>query len=190
MKWILRQIFERVAKGASTVLRKVFADRTVWQALQGEPDIIVVFRTSSAERRTVLLGYGGFFEAYFDGDVDIDGERAVGQLIWMAFSGAYRYRTNPLLTAKRTYLEWQNNNQSFARAKANAIRHYGLPFEFFRLMLGDDCLYAEGYWSEGVTTLAEAQYQRCDYIRRTGAQAREPAGGGGFRLGQHGDARR
>jgi cyclopropane-fatty-acyl-phospholipid synthase len=166
MKWILRQIFERVVRGASTVLRVVFADRTVWQALHGEPDVIIVFRTSSAERRTVLLGYVGFFEAYFDGDVDIDGVRAVGQLMRMAFSGAYRYRANPLLLAKRTYLEWQNNNQNFARAKANAIRHYGLPFEFFRLMLGDDCLYAEGYWSEGATTLAEAQYQRCDYICR------------------------
>ena len=52
------------------------------------------------------------------------------------------------------------------RAKANAIRHYGLPFEFFRLLLGDDCFYAEGYWCEGATTLAEAQRQRCDYICR------------------------
>ncbi len=166
LKWTLRQIFERVARGASTALRVVFADRTAWQAHQGEPDVTIVFRTSSAERRTVLLGYVGFFEAYFDGDVDIDGERGIGQLMRMAFSGAYRYRANPLLLAKRKYLEWRNNNQDFARAKANAIRHYGLPFEFFRLMLGDDCLYAEGYWSEGMATLADAQRQRCDYICR------------------------
>jgi cyclopropane-fatty-acyl-phospholipid synthase len=166
LKWILRQIFERVAGGASTVLRVVFADRTDWQTRQGKPDVTIVFRTSSAERRTVLLGYVGFFEAYFDGDVDIDGERAVGQLMRMAFSGAYRYRANPLLVAKRKNLERRNNNQDFARAKANAVHHYGLPFEFFRLMLGDDCLYAEGYWSEGTTTLAEAQLQRCDYICR------------------------
>src|SRR4029079_4324433 len=74
MKWILRQIFERVAQGASTVLRVVFADCTIWQPLQGEPEVIIVFRTSAAERRTVLLGYVGFFEAYFAVDVDIDGE--------------------------------------------------------------------------------------------------------------------
>ena len=166
LKWILRQIFERVARGASTALRVVFADGTDWQAHQGKPDVTIVFRTSSAERRTVLLGYVGFFEAYFDGDVDIDGKRAVGQLMRMAFSGAYRYRANPLLVAKRKHLERRNNNQDFARAKANAIHHYGLPFEFFRLMLGDDCLYAEGYWSEDTTTLAEAQLQRCDYICR------------------------
>ena len=166
MKWVLRQIFERVARGASTTLHVVFADRTVWQARQGEPDVTIVFRTSSAERRTVLLGYVGFFEAYFDGDVDIDGGRAIGLLMRMAFSGAYRYRANPLLLAKRAYLEWRNNNRDFARAKEDARRHYGLPFEFFRLMLGDDCLYAEGYWSEGATTLAAAQRRRCDYICR------------------------
>ena len=33
-------------------------------------------------------------------------------------------------------------------------------------MLGDDCLYAEGYWSEA-TTLAAAQRRRCDYICRS-----------------------
>jgi cyclopropane-fatty-acyl-phospholipid synthase len=67
---------------------------------------------------------------------------------------------------KRRYLEWRDSNHDFSRAKANARHHYGLPFEFFRLMLGDDCLYAEGYWLEGTTTLAEAQRQRCDYICR------------------------
>ncbi len=166
MKWLLLQIFERVARRPSAVLRVVFADRTAWQGRQGEPEVTIVFRTRSAERRTVLLGYVGFFEGYFDGDVDIVGDRAVGRLMRMAFSGAYRYRANPLLLAKRRYLEWRDNNRDFVRAKANARRHYGLPFEFFRLMLGDDCLYAEGYWPEGTTTLAEAQRQRCDYICR------------------------
>jgi hypothetical protein len=69
MKWTLRQIFERVARGASTALRVGFADCTTWRAHQGEPDVTIVFRTSSAERQTVLLGYVGFFEACFDGDV-------------------------------------------------------------------------------------------------------------------------
>jgi cyclopropane-fatty-acyl-phospholipid synthase len=137
MNWILRQIFERVTGRTSTVLRVVFANRTVWQVLQGEPDVSIAFHTMAAECRTVLLGYVWFFEAYLDGDVAIEGERAVGRLMRMAFAGAYHYRANPLLLAKRRYLEWCNNNQDFARAKANAIHHYGLPFEFFRLMLGD-----------------------------------------------------
>ena len=77
----------------------------------------------------------------------------------MAFAGGYRYRANPLLLAKRKYLEWRSDNRDFARAKANARHHYGLPFEFFRLVLGDDCLYAEAYWPAGTTTVADAQRQ-------------------------------
>jgi cyclopropane-fatty-acyl-phospholipid synthase len=166
MTWVLRQIFERVARGQSVVLRVEFADRTAWQPLPGEPVVIIAFRTQAAERRTALFGYVGFFEAYFDGAVEIIGDCAIGQLMRMAFSSEYRYRANPLLVAKRRWLEWRGSNRDLLRAKSNAIHHYGLPFEFFRLMLGDDCLYAEGYWTEGTTTLAEAQRQRCDYICR------------------------
>ena len=166
MKWVLKQIFERVARGQSAILRVVFADRSFWQDHPGEPEVTILFRTQTAEHRTILLGYVGFFEAYFNGDIDMFGNRAVGQLMRMAFSAAYRYRANPLLLVKRHYLQWRNSNRDFARAKANARHHYGLPFEFFRLMLGDDCLYAEGYWPEGTMTLADAQGQRCDYICR------------------------
>ena len=166
MTWFLRQMFERIARGQTTVLRVTFADGTAWQNRNGDPAVTIVFRTGEAERRTVLLGYVGFFEAYFDGGIDINGDRAVAVLMRMAFSGDYHYRANPLLLAKRRYLEWCDNNRNFARAKANARRHYGLPFEFFRLMLGDDCLYAEGYWPEGTTNLTDAQRQRCDYICR------------------------
>jgi hypothetical protein len=44
MKWILRQIFQRVARGASTALRVVFADRSAWQAHQGAPGVMIVSR--------------------------------------------------------------------------------------------------------------------------------------------------
>lgn len=166
MSWFLRQMFERIARGQATVLRVTFADGSAWQSRNGDPAVTIVFRTGKAERRTVLLGYVGFFEAYFDGDIDINGDRAVAVLMRMAISGGYHYRANPLLWAKRRHLEWRDNNRNFSRAKANARRHYGLPFEFFRLMLGDDALYAEGYWPEGTTNLDDAQRQRCDYICR------------------------
>jgi hypothetical protein len=44
MKWILRQIFQRVGRGASTALLVVFVDRTDRQAHQGEPDVMIVYR--------------------------------------------------------------------------------------------------------------------------------------------------
>ena len=166
MKRFLRQIFKRITRGQTAALRVIFVDGATWQNRDGEPAVTIVFGTREAEARTVLLGYVGFFEAYFDGDVDINGDRAVARLIRMGFASDYHYRANPLLLAKRRYLEWRDSNRNFAQAKANAKRHYGLPFEFFRLVLGDDCLYAEGYWLEGTTSLADAQRQRCDYICR------------------------
>ena len=167
MKWVLRQIFERVARGAERHpprrVRRSHQLASVTRASRRS-------QSSSASKRPSAARY---CLAMSDSSRPIStailtsyGDRAVGQLMRMAFSGAYRYRANPLLLAKRNYLQWRNSNQDFARAKANARHHYGLPFEFFRLMLGDDCLYAEGYWPEGTMTLAEAQRQRCDYICR------------------------
>lgn len=162
----LRQLFEHVTRGQDAVLRVLFADGSAFTNRDGEPEVTIVFHTRAAERRTLLLGYVGLFEAYFDGAVDIIGDRPVARVMRMAYSSRYRYRANPLLVAMRKYTEWRDDNRDYAKAKANARRHYGLPFEFFRLMLGDDCLYAEGYWTEQATTLAAAQRARCDYICR------------------------
>ena len=43
--------------GASTALRVVFVDRTAWQARQGEPDVMIVYRhvTGKAPDGTVEL---------------------------------------------------------------------------------------------------------------------------------------
>jgi cyclopropane-fatty-acyl-phospholipid synthase len=166
MQLILRQIFKRVAQGQNVVLRVVFADGTAYVTGAGEPGFTIVFRSRKAQWRTLLLGYVGLFEAYFDGAVDLLGDRPMGQLMRMAYASTYRYRGNPLLWAMRKYLEWRDDNRDFAKAKANARRHYGLPFEFFRLMLGEDCLYAEGLWTDPTATLAQAQRARCEHICR------------------------
>lgn len=166
MSTLLRQIFRRVARGQDAVLRVVFADGSSYANHPGEPAVTIVFRSHAAERRLLLLGYVGLFEAHFDGEVDFIGERPVAQLMRMAFTSSYRYRANPLLLAMRKYVEWRDNNRNFAQAKANARHHYGLPGAFFRLMLGDDRIYAEGYWTGDEDSLAEAQRARCDYICR------------------------
>jgi len=114
----------------------------------------------------VLLGYVGFFEAYFQGKIDIVGARALQALIRMAYTSRYDYVSNPLIFVMRKLIELRDNNHAFLQAKINARRHYGLPYEFFRYLLGEDCLYAEGYWDDGIASLAEAQRRRCDYICR------------------------
>ena len=95
----------------------VFADGARYLSGEGEPDITIVFRTRAAERRTLLFGYVGLFEAHFDGDVDIAGTRAVSRLKRTAYSSSYRYRAIPLLLARRKFLEWRDDNRDFAKAK-------------------------------------------------------------------------
>jgi cyclopropane-fatty-acyl-phospholipid synthase len=163
---ILQTIFERVTKGQDAVLCVVFADGSRWQNGKGAPIVTIRYKTGSAQFRSVLFGYVGLFEAYFSGDVDILGVDAVAQLMRIAYGSVYHYRGNPFLLVMRTFLEWRDNNRDFAKAKTNARHHYGMPHEFFRLMLGEDCLYAEGYWDEGVISLEEAQRARCDDICR------------------------
>lgn len=163
---ILREIFKRIARGQSAVIEVVLADGSTFRSGDGAPEARIVFKTARAEWRSLVLGYVGFFEAYFDSEIDIVGTRAVSALMRMAYRSSYRYKANPLLEVLRRYLEWHDDNRDFAKARANARRHYGLPHAFFELLLGEDCLYAEGYWPEGTTTLAEAGRQRCDYICR------------------------
>ena len=166
MQRILKTIFERVTKGQDAILRVIFADGSEWRNRDGAPIVTIRFKTRSAQSWTVLLGYVGLFEAHFSGAVDFIGEHAVASLMRIAYASAYHYRGNPLLLAIRTYLEWRDNNRDFDKARANARFHYGMPHEFFRLMLGEECLYAEGYWDDGTSSLDQAQRARCDDICR------------------------
>jgi cyclopropane-fatty-acyl-phospholipid synthase len=166
LKGILRYIFDQVARGQAAALKVVFSDGSSYRNRDAVPDITIVFKTRAAESRMAVLGYVGFFEAYFEGAIDIVGVRALQRLIQMAYTSHYSYVSNPFVFIMRRFLELRQNNRSPAKAKANARRHYGLPHEFFRLVLGEDCLYAEGYWADGISGLAAAQRERCDYVCR------------------------
>jgi cyclopropane-fatty-acyl-phospholipid synthase len=166
MKRILRLVFEKLAGGQVATLKVVFSDGSIYQNREATPEVTIIFKTKSAEIRAAFLGYVGFFESYFDEKIDIVGERALQTFIRMAYTSRYRYVANPLLFVMRKVIELRDNNRDFAKAKANARRHYGLPHEFFRRVLGDDCLYAEGHWVDDKTTLAAAERERCDYICR------------------------
>ena len=71
MKWVLKQIFERVARDQNAILRVVFADRLHWQGHPGEPEVTILFWTQAAERCMRIAWYVGFFEAYSNGNIDL-----------------------------------------------------------------------------------------------------------------------
>ena len=132
------------------------------------PDIEIVFKNARGQRRLVIEGYTGFFEAYIDGDVDILGERAIYALARTGMEAGLlkkRFLTDPLLLMKQWLWERRISNHDWAQARRNAEAHYNLPGEFFRILLGETYGYCEGYYRGGYgKNDAKAQHDRFDYV--------------------------
>jgi cyclopropane-fatty-acyl-phospholipid synthase len=162
---LIRRIVDSVADGGKYHLKAVFSDGSTYHSTRlGEPDVAIVFRNRAAERRMALGGVFEFLEAYFDGGIDIVGEHGLRKLVNLAYRKPFGRFEHPLTFVKRRLLEWRQNNRRFARAKRNATFHYGLPTEFFHLVLGDTYGYSEGLWLEDTRSLDEAQHNNFDRI--------------------------
>jgi cyclopropane-fatty-acyl-phospholipid synthase len=167
LRALIRHIVDSVAQGQKYHLKVVFSDDTTYDSTrQGDPDVTIVFRRRRAEWRMVLGGMFEFLESYFDGDVDIVGEHGLRKLVNIGYRKPFGRFEHPLTFAKRRLLEWRQNNKDFAQAKRNAAFHYGLPTEFFHLVLGDTYGYSEGFWKDDTRSLDEAQHNNFDMICR------------------------
>jgi cyclopropane-fatty-acyl-phospholipid synthase len=154
-----------VASGQKYHLRVVFSDNTIYDSTRlGDPDVTIIFRNRRAEWTMVLGGMFEFLESYFDGEVDIVGEQGLRKLVNIGYRKTFGRFEHPLTLVKRLFLESRQNNKDFAQAKRNATFHYGLPTEFFRLVLGDTFGYSEGFWKVDTRGLDEAQHNNFDMI--------------------------
>ena len=81
---------------------------------------------------------------------------------------------------------WRYSNRSLAQAKANARFHYGLGDAFYRPWLDRaGMMYTCAYWSEGTTTLEEAQRNKMDHVcRKVAARGRRHLRRRRLRLGR------
>ena len=145
--------------------RIVFANGGEFRAGDGEPAFTLRFRTRRAEFMPALFGHTALLEAYFSGELDVDGNIA------MAFRAAMDAKTDghahPLLRLRNRWHEFRFGNASIAQAKANAEFHYDLPYDFYRLWLDRaGMLYTCAYWKEGTTTLEEAQTNKMEHVCR------------------------
>jgi len=165
VRTLIRKIVDSVAAGGKYHLKVVFSDKSTYHSTRvGDPDVTIIFRKRSAQWRMVLGGMFEFLESYFDGGVDIAGEQGLRKLVSIGYRKPFGRIEHPLTFVRRRLLEWQQNNRDVARAKRNATFHYGMPTEFFRLVLGDTYGYSEGYWKEDTQTLEEAQHNNFDQI--------------------------
>ena len=124
----------------------------------------IVFRKARARWRTALYGYIGLLEAYFDGELDVEGSLAAALVHGMQAGGD---RMNWLAHVRNRWHELVHSNRSWTRAKQNAECHYALGTDFYRMWLDDPLMmYTCAYWKEGTRTLEEAQRNKIDHVAR------------------------
>ncbi|MCC6870474.1 MAG: class I SAM-dependent methyltransferase [Burkholderiales bacterium] len=145
--------------------RVVFSDGAEFRSGDLEPAFTLRFRTRRAQLAPALFGHLALLEAYFDGELDVDGDFA---LVFRAGMDASSDASDlPLVRLRNWWHEARHSNASIARAKANAEYHYDLPYDFYRRWLDREAMmYTCGYWCEGTTTVEEAQVAKIDHVCR------------------------
>ena len=145
--------------------RVVFADGTEFRNREAEPAFTLRFLSTRVERRVAVFGHVGLLEAYFDGDLDVDGEFALAFRV--AMDAGFDQDSNSLVALRNRWHEVRHSNRSIAQARANARFHYGLGQAFYRPWLDRvGMLYTCAYWSEGTTSLEQAQTNKMDHVCR------------------------
>src|SRR5215210_4743285 len=76
MPGALRSLIERAGRRTATPFRVRFPSGVEYRNLEAVPVFTITFKTERAQRRTALYGHVGMLEAYFDGDIDIEGSLA------------------------------------------------------------------------------------------------------------------
>jgi len=164
MNPLVAQEMRRLGETMPIPFEVVFADGERWASGDGPGQFTLRFRRRAAELRTAVFGHIGLLDAWFDGDLDIEGDlRAVFRAGMQAGYG----RPNLLVAERNRLHELARSNATREQAKDNARAHYGLPAGFYRLWLDDPLLmYTCAYWREGVASLEEAQAAKIDHVCR------------------------
>ena len=131
----------------------------------GEPRFTIAFHSEAALLKGFTRGHIGLLEAFFDGEIDVDGDLHALFAAGMMSDLGQQVRT--VAKVENDLLEWRRSNRTPAQAKANARAHYGLGEPFYRLWLDDPLkMYTCGYWPKGTTSLEQAQRNKIDHVCR------------------------
>jgi cyclopropane-fatty-acyl-phospholipid synthase len=164
MKSIIARELERIGAASPVAFEATFADGTTYRNRDAAPAFSMHFRNRAVEWEMAAFGHIGMCDAYFDGDLDIDGDLRAAFRAGM--SSGYD-SSNALVEQRNRWHELRHSNASRERAKENARAHYGLGAEFYRLWLDDPLLmYTCAYWREGTAGLEEAQVNKIEHVCR------------------------
>jgi len=142
-----------------------YADGTATRTRDAAPAFTLVFNKASVYWRVAAFGYVGLLEAYFDGELDIEG--SLPKALAAGMEGGFDRRGGFLVWLRNRWHELTHSNSARARARANAEAHYALPNEFYKLWLDDPYMfYTCAYWTEAARTLEDAQRAKADHVAR------------------------
>ena len=160
-----KKTMEEIGAKTEVCFRVVFADGSSWQNRERTPDVTILIRNGRAAWRVLLFGHVGFLEAYFNGDIDIEGSLAHAFRAGMdaGFDGEPTF----LVKLRNWWHELRYSNASIAQAKANARFHYGPGQDFYREWLDEvGMAYTCSWFADGSKTLEEAQVAKMDHVCR------------------------
>ena len=164
MKSIIAQELERLGASSPVVFEVTFADGETYRNRPGRPSFCLRFHSRAVEWGIAAFGHIGMCDAYFDGELDVEGDLRAAFRAGMSsgFDSA-----NVLVDQRNRWHELLHSNASHERAKENACAHYGLGAAFYRLWLDDPLMmYTCGYWPEGTASLEEAQVNKIEHVCR------------------------
>jgi cyclopropane-fatty-acyl-phospholipid synthase len=158
-------LLRRVGERTSIPFAVRHVDGAETRTREGQPEFTIVFRNPRAYWRIAAFGHVGLLEAYFDGDVDLEG--SLPKALAAGMEGHIDSGLRPLTWIRNRWHEFMHSNAARSQARANAEAHYALPPEFYKLWLDDPLmLYTCAYWKEGTRTLEEAQRNKCDHVAK------------------------
>src|SRR5438552_15382180 len=129
----LRQVGERT----SIPFAVRFAEGGEHRTSDRPPAFTLVFRDARAYRRIAAFGHIGLLEAYFDGELDIEGNLAEAMAAGME-GGMDRPKL--LVRVRNWWHVFRFSNDSWLQARTNAVFHYAFGHEFYRLWLDDSLM--------------------------------------------------
>ena len=186
----LRGLIDSLSQSAGVAFEVVMPDGERLRAGAGAPRFGIVFHTDAAVMSTFARGHIGLLEAYFDQQVDVQGE--LGAAFAAGLRSGFDRQFQALSAVENSLHELRHSNRGIAQARANARAHYGLPEAFYRLWLDEPLkMYTCAYWPAGTRTLEEAQRRKIDHVCRKLRLARGErfadigCGFGGFMLRAH-----
>ncbi|WP_026346695.1 SAM-dependent methyltransferase [Variovorax atrisoli] len=161
----LRHMLDDLGRRSAACFAIAMPDGSRHRVGEGTPAFTVVFHTEAALFATATRGHIGLMEAYFEREVDVEGD--FGAALAAGMAAGFDHQAGALNGIENSLHELRHSNRDPVHAKANARAHYGLGTGFYRLWLDDPLMmYTCGYWPEGTRSLEEAQRRKIDHVCR------------------------